>query len=98
MTEEQGRRPVPSLTPQWGGQGGPERFGVFLAPFHPCGQNPTLALERDLELLQHLDRLGFHEAWIGEHHSAGYEIIASPEIFIAIAAQHTKNIRLGTGV
>ena len=77
---------------------GPERFGIFLAPFHPCGQNPTLALERDLELIVHLDRLGFHEAWIGEHHSAGYEIIASPEVFIGVAAERTRNIRLGTGV
>ena len=59
------------------------RFGIFLAPFHPVGQNPTLALERDLDLIVHLDRLGFDEAWIGEHHSAGYEIIASPEVFIA---------------
>jgi len=74
------------------------RFGVFMAPFHPTGQNPTLALERDLELLEHLDRLGFHEAWIGEHHSGGYEIIASPEVFIAAAAARTTHIRLGSGV
>ena len=77
---------------------GPPRFGIFLAPFHPSGQNPTLALERDLELLQHLDGLGFDEAWIGEHHSAGYEIIPSPEVFIAVAAERTKHLRLGTGV
>ncbi|HEX8805169.1 MAG TPA: LLM class flavin-dependent oxidoreductase [Acidimicrobiales bacterium] len=76
----------------------PRRFGMFLAPFHPCGQNPTLALERDLELVVHLDRLGFDEAWFGEHHSAGYEIIASPEVFIAAAAERTRHIRLGTGV
>ena len=74
------------------------RFGIFLAPFHPVGQNPTLALERDLELIEYLDRLGFDEAWIGEHHSAGYEIIASPEVFIASAAARTRTIRLGTGV
>jgi limonene 1,2-monooxygenase len=74
------------------------RFGIFLAPFHPVGQNPTLALQRDLELIQHLDALGFDEAWIGEHHSAGYEIIASPEVFIAHAAAQTKRIKLGTGV
>jgi limonene 1,2-monooxygenase len=74
------------------------RFGLFMAPFHPTGQNPTLALERDLELLEHLDRLGFHEAWIGEHHSGGYEIIASPEVFIAAAAQRTTHLRLGSGV
>ncbi|HEX9992334.1 MAG TPA: LLM class flavin-dependent oxidoreductase [Acidimicrobiales bacterium] len=76
----------------------PLRFGVFLAPFHPVGQNPTLALERDLELLVHLDRLGFDEAWVGEHHSAGYEIIASPEVFLAVAAERTRHLRLGTGV
>ncbi|HVM52820.1 MAG TPA: LLM class flavin-dependent oxidoreductase [Acidimicrobiales bacterium] len=74
------------------------RFGIFMAPFHPVGQNPTLALHRDLELIDHLDRLGYDEAWIGEHHSAGYEIIASPEVFIAAAAQRTGHIRLGTGV
>src|SRR4051795_1335618 len=74
------------------------RFGIFMAPFHPAGENPTLALQRDLALVEHLDRLGYDEAWIGEHHSAGSEIIASPEIFIAAAAERTKYIRLGTGV
>ena len=76
----------------------PLRFGIFMAPFHPAGQNPTLALERDLELIVRLDELGYDEAWIGEHHSAGLEIIASPEVFIAAAAQRTNHIRLGTGV
>src|SRR5262249_36625595 len=76
----------------------PMRFGLFMAPFHPTGQNPTLALERDLDLIQHLDRLGFHEVWVGEHHSGGYEIIASPEVFIGVAAERTKHIRLGSGV
>jgi limonene 1,2-monooxygenase len=74
------------------------RFGIFMAPFHPSGENPTLALERDLDLVEHLDRLGWDEAWIGEHHSAGSEIIASPEIFIATAAERTRHIKLGTGV
>lgn len=74
------------------------RFGIFLAPFHAPGSNPTLALQRDLELIQHLDHLGYDEAWIGEHHSAGMEIIASPEVFIAAAAERTRHIRLGTGV
>src|SRR3974390_853038 len=76
----------------------PLRFGIFLAPFHPAGQNPTLALERDLELIVRLDELGYDEAWIGEHHSGGTEIIASPEVFIAAAAQRTRHLRLGTGV
>jgi len=74
------------------------RFGTFMAPFHPPEHSPTLSLEADLQLLEHMDTLGFDEAWIGEHHSAGSEIIASPEIFIASAAARTKNIKLGTGV
>ena len=74
------------------------KFGVFMAPFHRVGENPTLALERDLELLQWLDNLGFDEAYIGEHHSAGWETIASPELFMATAAERTRHIRLGTGV
>jgi limonene 1,2-monooxygenase len=74
------------------------RSGVFLAPFHPVDEDPTLAIHRDLQLMEWLDQLGYEEAWIGEHHSAGYEIIASPELFIAAAAERTKRIRLGTGV
>ncbi|HWB48946.1 MAG TPA: LLM class flavin-dependent oxidoreductase [Stellaceae bacterium] len=74
------------------------RHGIFLPPFHPNEENPTQCLERDLELMVWLDKLGFHEAWIGEHHSAGYEIISSPEIFIAFAAERTRHIRFGTGV
>jgi limonene 1,2-monooxygenase len=74
------------------------KFGIFMAPFHRTGENPTVAFERDLELIEHLDRLDFDEAWIGEHHSAGWEIIASPEVMIAAAAQRTRTIKLGTGV
>ena len=78
----------------------PERmtFGIFLGPFHRVGENPTLAIDRDLELIQWLDYLGYDEAWIGEHHSAGWETISSPEIFIGIAADRTRHIKLGTGV
>ncbi|MGZ5940120.1 MAG: LLM class flavin-dependent oxidoreductase [Rhizomicrobium sp.] len=74
------------------------RNGIFLAPFHPVDEDPTLCIQRDLELIEHLDRLGYDEAWVGEHHSAGYEIIASPELFIAAAAERTKRIMLGSGV
>ncbi len=74
------------------------RFGIFLAPFHKPGINPTLALEQDLELVQWLDRCDYDEVWFGEHHSAGSEISASPEIMIATAAPRTRRIKLGTGV
>jgi limonene 1,2-monooxygenase len=65
---------------------------------HKTGINPTLAMHRDLELIEHLDKLGYHEVWIGEHHSAGSELLASPEVMIAAAAQRTTHIKLGTGV
>lgn len=74
------------------------RFGYFIAPFHRPGTNPTLALHRDLEFVEYLDALGYDEVWIGEHHSAGSEIISSPEVFIAAAAARAKRITFGTGV
>lgn len=74
------------------------KFGIFLAPFHRLGENPTLAMKRDLKLIEHLDDLGFDEAWIGEHHSYARELLADPAVFIAAAAQRTRRIRLGTGV
>jgi limonene 1,2-monooxygenase len=74
------------------------KFGIFMAPFHRVGENPTLAFERDMQLIQWLDDLGYDEAFIGEHHSAGWEIISSPEIFMAVAAARTKRIMLGSGV
>ena len=74
------------------------KFGIFLAPFHRVGENPTLALGRDLELIEWLDHLGYDEAWIGEHHSAGWELIAAPELVIAAAAERTRHIMLGSGV
>ena len=74
------------------------RWGIFLAPFHAITENATTTLDRDMELIELLDRFGYNEAWIGEHHSGGFEIIASPELFIAAAAERTKYIKLGTGV
>lgn len=76
----------------------PMRHGVFLAPLHPVDEAPNLLIHRDLELMEWLDRLGFDEAWIGEHHSGGFETIASPELFIATAAERTRTLRFGTGV
>ncbi|MEV7723140.1 LLM class flavin-dependent oxidoreductase [Streptomyces sp. NPDC087917] len=76
----------------------PSRFGVFLAPYHHPDRDPAVQLRRDLDLVTALDRLGYEEVWAGEHHSAGYEIIASPELFLAAAAERTTRIRLGTGV
>ena len=74
------------------------KFGAFIAPYHGIADNVTLTIERDMELVELMERLDFDEAWIGEHHSAGFEPIASPEVFIAAVAERTRRIRLGTGV
>jgi limonene 1,2-monooxygenase len=74
------------------------RFGAFIAPHHPVGEHPTLQFERDLQLIEHLDRLGYDEVWVGEHHSGGWETIGHPEMFLAAAAQRTHRIKLATGV
>jgi limonene 1,2-monooxygenase len=76
----------------------PMKFGTFIGPLHDPEHNPTLAIRRDLDFVQYLDELGYDEAWIGEHHSNGYETIPAPEIFIAAAAERTQRIKLGTGV
>src|SRR5215472_14260556 len=74
------------------------KFGAFLAPHHPIGEHPTLQFRRDLDFVQQLDELGYDEFWCGEHHSSGWEMIASPEMFLAAAGERTKRIKLGTGV
>ncbi len=74
------------------------RFGAFIAPFHQLNEHPSIALEQDIKLVQLMDELGYEEAWFGEHHSGGWEISASPEVMIAVCAERTRNIRLGTGV
>ncbi len=76
----------------------PIKFGAFLAPHHPIGEHPTLQLQSDLDLVTQLDGLGYDEFWCGEHHSTGWEVIASPELFLAAAAERTARIKLGTGV
>jgi limonene 1,2-monooxygenase len=73
-------------------------FGAFLAPHHPVGEHPMLQFRRDLDLVEQLDRLGYDEFWCGEHHSSGWEMIGSPEMFLAAAGERSKRIKLATGV
>ena len=74
------------------------RLGMFMMPLHPPGSNFTATLKSDLDQLIQLDRLGYEEAWIGEHFTSEWENIPSPELLIAQAIPLTENIRLGTGV
>jgi len=75
----------------------PIRFGLFTGPYHRPDLNPIVAFQQDMETIVNLDRLGYDEVWIGEHHSGGIETISSPELMIAAAAERTKSIKLGTG-
>jgi alkanesulfonate monooxygenase SsuD/methylene tetrahydromethanopterin reductase-like flavin-dependent oxidoreductase (luciferase family) len=73
-------------------------LGLFTMPLHPPGANLTQTLKDDLDQIVKLDELGYSEAWIGEHFTAVWENIPSPELLIAQAIPLTKQMRLGTGV
>ena len=74
------------------------QVGFFTMPLHPPGADFTRTLEDDLHQLEVLDRLGYAEAWIGEHFTTVWENIPAPDMLIANALARTENIRLGTGV
>ena len=74
------------------------RVGVFAPPHHSNDENPTLAMQRDFQLVEWLDELGYSEYWLGEHHSGGMQIYGSPELFIAAAAERSTRIKLGAAV
>ena len=74
------------------------KLGYFAMPLHPPGSDFTENIHADLDQVVELDRLGFQEAWIGEHYTMAWEPIPSPDLFIAMALARTENIVLGTGV
>ncbi len=74
------------------------KVGYFTMPLHPPDSDPSETLESDLQQMETLDRLGYCEAWIGEHFTTVWENIPAPDQFIAAALSRTKNIILGTGV
>src|SRR5262249_20101360 len=73
-------------------------LGYFAMPLHPPGADPAQTMDEDLEQLAILDRLGFEEAWIGEHFTAMWENIPCPDLFIARALGVTRRMKLATGV
>jgi alkanesulfonate monooxygenase SsuD/methylene tetrahydromethanopterin reductase-like flavin-dependent oxidoreductase (luciferase family) len=73
-------------------------LGLFMMPLHPPARPLADTLDEDLELLVAADRLGYTEAWIGEHQTLAWEPIPAPDIFIGKALALTQHIRLGPGV
>ena len=73
-------------------------LGMFTMPFHHPARDYATVLDEDQEAIVIADRLGFTEAFVGEHFSSWSERITSPLIFLATLASRTSQIRLGTGV
>jgi len=73
------------------------RLGLFMMPMHPAGREPARTLQEDRETILLADRLGFHDAFVGEHLTDRCENITSSFIFLATLIHDTKAIRLGTG-
>lgn len=72
-------------------------FGYFAMPSHPPERGLKEGHDYDLSVLRDLDRLGFTEAWIGEHHTAPWEPHPAPDLLIAQALLQTKQLRIGPG-
>ena len=73
-------------------------LGFFNMPLHPPGADLAQTLEDDLGQLIELDRLGYTEAYIGEHFTTVWENIPAPDLLIAQALGLTKRMKFGTGV
>ena len=74
------------------------KLGLFTMPMHHPDRDYATILAEDQEAIVLADRLGFTEAFVGEHFSSWSERITSPLIFLATLIPRTKQIRFGTGV
>lgn len=75
------------------------RAGVFTSHWQlPLHKDPTLSIRQEIDFMVYLDEIGYDEAWVGEHHSGGMELVGSPELLIAATLERTQRIKLGTGV
>src|SRR4051812_2295614 len=72
-------------------------LGLFLMPCHPPGRALGDSNRWNVEVLEHADRLGYDEAWIGEHFTVPWEPIPAPDLLVAQALRNTERIRLGPG-
>ena len=73
------------------------RLGYFTMPVHPLGRSWTETLQEDREQIILCDKLGFHDAFVGEHLTDGCETVTNSTIFLATLISDTKTIKLATG-
>ena len=74
------------------------KLSYFIQPVHPHDRNYQQVLQEDIESVILADKLGYEEAFVGEHFTDIAEPITSCLMFIARLAGETKNIKLGSGV
>ena len=73
------------------------KLGMFMMPLHPPGRTICDTLQEDREAIVLADRLGFSEAYVGEHVTDAAETVTSSMVFLASLISDTQNIKLGTG-
>ena len=73
------------------------KLGTFMMPLHPASRVATETLAEDREAILLADRLGFCEAFVGEHVTDISENVTSCLMFLASLAHETKDIVLGSG-
>src|SRR3954470_10538004 len=73
------------------------KLGLFMMPMHPAEREPARTLAEDRECILLADRLGFHDAFVGEHLTDRCENITNSFIFLATLIAETRTIKLATG-
>ena len=73
------------------------KLGLFTMPLHPLHRDPAVTLQEDRETIILADRLGFHDAFVGEHLTDQAENVTNSFIFLATLIEATKTIKLATG-
>src|SRR5689334_18720525 len=73
------------------------RLGYFTMPVHPLGRDWSETLREDREAIILADRLGFYDAFMGEHLTDACENITNSMMFMATLIHDTKTIKLATG-
>lgn len=73
------------------------KLGMFMMPLHPPGRLMHETLKEDREAILLADKLGYVEAFVGEHVTDAAETVTSCVAFLASVAAETTSIVLGTG-
>src|SRR4029078_3412728 len=73
------------------------RLGYFTMPVHPLGRDWSQTLHEDREAIVLADKLGFHDAFMGEHLTDPCEYVTNSMMFLATLIHDTKTIKLATG-